>query len=318
LNPLPQVQQTQVPYDMNLKYEMTDHLGNVSTVVTARLLPGDDAPHEAFVIQAQGYEPFGSLLPGRNYSSDSYRFGFNGMPKDDEINGATGTSYDFGARLYDPRVSRFLSLDPKAHSYPWQSPYAFAMNSPISFVDENGEGPDKVTNNSTTAVIVITGSGYIINAQGVKTEYRDKIYLSPGDVFVELSEVTRADGSKISRAEIRRASGVVETTIIDDIDFIDVQPGQTMVIHNMILSDEQVTDASPDFQGPTIMAPAQEDLTAPQPSQQGHYTQTPNNGEIKVGNAMSTLTFSDQVDDKNKPTGAIQIDNTGPGDPETP
>lgn len=58
------------------------------------------------------YDASGSLLPGRNYSSSSYDYGFKGTRKDDEIHGATGTSYDFAARHYDPRVERWLSLDP--------------------------------------------------------------------------------------------------------------------------------------------------------------------------------------------------------------
>lgn len=78
-------------------------------------------------------------MPGRNYSSDSYRFGFNGMPKDDEVHGATGTSYDFGARMHDPRVGRFLSLDPYASKFPGESPYLFAGDNPIFYLDKNGE-----------------------------------------------------------------------------------------------------------------------------------------------------------------------------------
>jgi RHS repeat-associated protein len=84
------------------------------------------------------YYAFGSLLPGRNYSSDAYRFGFNGMEKDDEMLGATGTSYDFGARLLDPRVGRWLSLDPLAGKYPGISPYSFALNTPIQAKDPDG------------------------------------------------------------------------------------------------------------------------------------------------------------------------------------
>ncbi|HRF80305.1 MAG TPA: RHS repeat-associated core domain-containing protein [Flavobacteriales bacterium] len=87
----------------------------------------------------QDYEPFGSLLPGRNYSSSSYDYGFNGMRKDDEIHGATGTSYDFGARLYDPRIGRWLSIDPLASEYAPVSPYVFTLNNPIIFIDGNGE-----------------------------------------------------------------------------------------------------------------------------------------------------------------------------------
>lgn len=133
--PLPQV----IPvFDGLLRYELNDHLGNVGTVVTGRLLPGQGAPHEAEVIGAQGYEPFGALLPGRNFSSDAYRFGFQGQIKDDEVQGATGTSYDFGARLHDPRVGRWLSLDPLAMIFPSESPYLFAGDNPIFLVDEGG------------------------------------------------------------------------------------------------------------------------------------------------------------------------------------
>ncbi|PHR42885.1 MAG: hypothetical protein COA32_17030, partial [Fluviicola sp.] len=86
------------------------------------------------------YYTGGMIMPGRNGSANSYDYGFNGMYKDDEIKGE-GNSYDFGARMYDSRVMRFLSIDPKASAYPWQSPYVFAANNPISLIDENGLGP---------------------------------------------------------------------------------------------------------------------------------------------------------------------------------
>ena len=62
--------------------------------------------------EIQEYEPFGSLLPGKNYSSDSYKFGFNGQMKDDEVYGATGTSYTAEFWQYDARVGRRWNLDP--------------------------------------------------------------------------------------------------------------------------------------------------------------------------------------------------------------
>jgi RHS repeat-associated protein len=125
---------------VDLNYELTDHLGNVCAVVTGRLLDGNGGgtPKQAELVSAQGYEPGGSLLPGRNYSSSTYAFGFNGMRKDDEIHGATGTSYDFGARLYDPRVGRWWSIDPYAGKYAPVSPYVFALNNSVIFVDEDG------------------------------------------------------------------------------------------------------------------------------------------------------------------------------------
>jgi len=61
--------------------------------------------------------------------------------KDDELKGS-GNSYDFGARIYDPRTGRFLSLDPRMSSFPFMSAYCFAANSPLRFIDVDGEGPE--------------------------------------------------------------------------------------------------------------------------------------------------------------------------------
>ncbi|MBT3802787.1 MAG: hypothetical protein HOG05_16690, partial [Bacteroidetes bacterium] len=63
-----------------------------------------------------------------------------GMEKDDEIRGA-GLSYNFGARsIYDGRLARFISVDPDFSKYPYASPYAYALNCPISFIDYDGRG----------------------------------------------------------------------------------------------------------------------------------------------------------------------------------
>lgn len=78
--------------------------------------------------EIQGYEPFGSLLPGRSFSSSSYRFGMQGQENDNEMYGSEGTSYAFKYRMHDPRIGRFLSLDPLAPKYPHNSPYAFSEN----------------------------------------------------------------------------------------------------------------------------------------------------------------------------------------------
>ncbi len=84
------------------------------------------------------YFPFGAQLPGRGFSTSSYRFGFNGKEKDDETYG-TGNEYDFGARLYDPRLGRWMSIDILEENYPYLSPYNFCANDPVLFVDPNGK-----------------------------------------------------------------------------------------------------------------------------------------------------------------------------------
>ncbi len=65
------------------------------------------------------------------------RFGFNGKEMDDETYGE-GNCYDYGFRIYNPRLGRFLSVDPLTSSYPWYTPYQFAGNKPILAVDLDG------------------------------------------------------------------------------------------------------------------------------------------------------------------------------------
>jgi RHS repeat-associated protein len=93
---------------------------------------------EADVVAATDYYPFGMNLPSRNFSSQSseYRYGFNGKEKDKD---AHSTSvYDYGFRIYNPCIGKFLSVDPLAKSYPWNSTYAFAENDVIRCIDLDG------------------------------------------------------------------------------------------------------------------------------------------------------------------------------------
>jgi len=76
-------------------------------------------------------------MPGRQYNSDSYRYGFQGQEMDNEIKG-NGNSVNFKYRMHDPRLGRFFAVDPLASSYPWNSPYAFSENRVIDAVELEG------------------------------------------------------------------------------------------------------------------------------------------------------------------------------------
>jgi RHS repeat-associated protein len=67
-----------------------------------------------------------------------YRYGFNGKENDNDVKG-TGNQQDYGMRIYDPRLSKFLSVDPLLDKYPELTPYQFANNSPIANIDLDGE-----------------------------------------------------------------------------------------------------------------------------------------------------------------------------------
>ncbi len=134
-----------------------NHLGNVLQVVTDRKLAVDDGVYDpitglyssdtedgivdyftADVVSQSDYYPFGMLLPGRNSSEDEYRYGFNGMEMDDEVRDSKGTSYTTEFRQYDPRVGKWLSLDPLMAKYPHLSPYVAFNNNPVYFIDPHG------------------------------------------------------------------------------------------------------------------------------------------------------------------------------------
>ena len=79
-------------------------------------------------------------MPGRVFNAASYRYGYNGKENDNEVKGA-GNQQDYGMRIYDTRVGRFLSIDPIQRDYPWYTPYQFAGNNPIKFIDIDGLEP---------------------------------------------------------------------------------------------------------------------------------------------------------------------------------
>ena len=126
------------------------------------------------------YYPGGMLMPGRKYSSASanYRYGFNGKELDNEVKGE-GNQQDYGMRIYDPRLGRFLSVDPLYKKYPELTPYQFASNTPIQAIDLDGLekliyvynfSADKITKTK----IELTKAGPLGNGVLVKSNYNGK------------------------------------------------------------------------------------------------------------------------------------------------
>ena len=125
------------------RYELANHLGNVLAVISDRKLgiSNGNAPNyisfEAITISATDYYPFGMSMPGRSFTAantEGYRYSFNGKEDDTEW-----AKQDFGARMYDKRLGRWLSIDPLQVKYPNISAYTAFVNSPIYFIDPDGK-----------------------------------------------------------------------------------------------------------------------------------------------------------------------------------
>lgn len=127
----------------SISYELANHLGNVLSVISDKKIgvPLNDTVvkyYVAEVLSQTDYYPFGMGMPGRKYVIGLYRYGFNGKENDNEVKGE-GNQQDYGMRIYDTRLGKFLSVDPLTKSYPWFTPYQFAANTPIIAIDLDGE-----------------------------------------------------------------------------------------------------------------------------------------------------------------------------------
>ena len=142
------------------------------------------------------YYPFGMEMAGRSGSANSEgsKFGFNGKGKDNEISGE-GNSYDFGARLYNPRLGRWLSRDAHESKYPAISTYSFVANNPLIYVDPDGKDikvASEVVDGKT--IITVTVTGKLINESS--TAYTQEQLQAYTDRLVAsiVSSYTGSDG----------------------------------------------------------------------------------------------------------------------------
>jgi RHS repeat-associated protein len=158
-------------------FELSNHLGNVLvTISDKRLQQTTDSSTVAYykpdVINANDYYSFGMLMPGRSYTvgtAAQYRYGFNGKEDDNEVKG-TGDQIDYGMRIYDPRVGRFMSIDPVAKQYPELTPYQFASNRPIDGADLDGkEWELRTTNDNLRRIPQIRNDEFVRSQGSIKT-----------------------------------------------------------------------------------------------------------------------------------------------------
>ncbi|MGK6344437.1 RHS repeat domain-containing protein [Chryseobacterium sp. DT-3] len=92
----------------------------------------------AEALEENNYYPFGLKHEGYNVlaGNTSYTYGYNGK----ELQKETGWG-DYGARMYMADIGKWGVIDPLAEQMRRYSPYNYAFNNPISFIDPDGMAP---------------------------------------------------------------------------------------------------------------------------------------------------------------------------------
>ncbi|MEJ5049493.1 DUF6443 domain-containing protein [Chryseobacterium culicis] len=188
-------------------YNYTDHLGNV------RVSYRNNGSGGTEVIDANNYYPFGL----KHQEGPIIPAPFEGVPYNYKYNGKElqeSGMYDYGARFYMPDMGRWGVVDPLAEKMRRHSPYNYAFNNPIRFIDPDGMAPETVKPTSEGAMTAIKNT--------LRSEDREYVQFDKdGNIDKELINSYNSDsGNFNSLKEMVNSDITVEYSIADEITYI--------------------------------------------------------------------------------------------------
>ncbi|MEB2782976.1 RHS repeat-associated core domain-containing protein, partial [Algoriphagus sp. C2-6-M1] len=174
------------------------------------------------IVQKDDYYPFGGTF-NSYISGVKNKYLYNGKEIQEETQW-----YDFGARMQDPWLGRWMIVDPLAHEFPWQSPYAAFDNNPINKIDPTGmaavDWKPEVDENGNTSYVAEQGdnAATLADQYGLTQQQADKLVggkeVKAGETRISGEEAKNVTGKDVLKLDLN-SKMATDQRIIDQAVF---------------------------------------------------------------------------------------------------